>query len=562
VTAWYNEPDPFAAAWLRNLIAAGHIAPGIVDERKIQDVEAWELLEFTQCHFFAGIGVWSHALRRAGWSDDRPIWTGSCPCQPFSAAGKQKGFEDDRHLWPEFRRLIATCRPAIVLGEQVASKDGLGWLDHVAWDLENISVWSALYENLHKVQKRAATGELPQVFGEIVRWATTSVQSMSAGIRENLEITKSGISPTGAIEACGKGQRIPEKIQRSAPRRDIGKSLRVESQTEKSSLRPSGLYPSDRIARAESAMRNDGNISQLGEESSKLEFSFDRSDRTRQGLRHVEYQDCVLCNEYGFGIVGRDSTEEDHDCLAGKEIANDPRRIADAFEMWLASKDGLGWLDLVSNDMEGAGYAFGASDLCAAGFGGAHLRQRLYFVGMGDGFDTRLEGHTGNVDRARGRTDQAGSASEASATIGLADSLPTGRSERGTVAGIGQTAGSGATIGLADTDQQQFDRGENIGQGRWIEPAIGNGGSEGTVRNSREAGSLDDADWLLCRNPAGEPSWRPVESSTFPLAHGIAGRVGRLRAYGNALDAKTATAFAEVVREISDDLRSVKEFDL
>ncbi|NDI17943.1 MAG: DNA cytosine methyltransferase, partial [Verrucomicrobia bacterium] len=82
MTAYYNEIDPYAAQWLRNLIEAGHIAPGIVDERSIEDVTPNELKHFTQCHFFAGIGVWSLALRRAGWADDRPVWTGSCPCQP------------------------------------------------------------------------------------------------------------------------------------------------------------------------------------------------------------------------------------------------------------------------------------------------------------------------------------------------------------------------------------------------------------------------------------------------------------------------------------------------
>ena len=133
---YYNEIDPYAAEWLRNLIKAGHIAPGFVDERSIEDVTPSELMEYTQCHFFAGIGVWSHALRSAGWPDSRPVWTGSCPCQPFSAAGKGDGFADERHLWPAFNHLIAECRPSIILGEQVAAKAVEPWIDLVHADLE------------------------------------------------------------------------------------------------------------------------------------------------------------------------------------------------------------------------------------------------------------------------------------------------------------------------------------------------------------------------------------------------------------------------------------------
>jgi DNA (cytosine-5)-methyltransferase 1 len=136
--AYYNEIDPFAAQWLRNLIAGGHIASGEVDERSIEDVTPDDLRGFTQCHFFAGIGVWSHSLRLAGWPDDKPVWTGSCPCQPFSAAGKGDGFADERHLWPHFFHLISERRPQHVFGEQVASGNANAWFDLVQADLEGM----------------------------------------------------------------------------------------------------------------------------------------------------------------------------------------------------------------------------------------------------------------------------------------------------------------------------------------------------------------------------------------------------------------------------------------
>jgi DNA (cytosine-5)-methyltransferase 1 len=135
MTAYYNEVDPYAAQWLRNLVTAGHIAPGDVDERSIVDVRADDLRGYSQCHFFAGIGGWSLALRLAGWDDARSVWTGSCPCQPFSAAGQGKAADDERHLWPDWFRLIAACRPPVVLGEQVEAAIGWGWLDLVHADM-------------------------------------------------------------------------------------------------------------------------------------------------------------------------------------------------------------------------------------------------------------------------------------------------------------------------------------------------------------------------------------------------------------------------------------------
>jgi len=138
MTSYYNEFDPYAAQWLRNLIDAGLIAPGTVDTRSIVDVQPDDLAGYRQCHFFAGIGGWSLAARLAGWSDDRELWTGSAPCQPFSVAGQGKAQADDRHLWPHLARLVRARRPAVLMGEQVAAAVGKDWLDGVFADLEGI----------------------------------------------------------------------------------------------------------------------------------------------------------------------------------------------------------------------------------------------------------------------------------------------------------------------------------------------------------------------------------------------------------------------------------------
>lgn len=329
MSAYYNEIDPFAADWLRNLIGAGLIADGVVDERSISDVRPEELFEFTQCHFFAGIGVWSHALRGAGWDDDRPVWTGSCPCQPFSGAGKRKGIADKRHLFPDWFHLIRECRPATVFGEQVASKDGLGWID------------------------------------------------------------------------------------------------------------------------------------------------------------------------------------------------------------------------LVQADMEGEGYAFAPFDLCAAGFGAPHIRQRLWFVAHSD--------HAGSQGRVSGwphseRQDQHGYIGCDGTVGGMDNAIGIGRDagRHGNYGGDvriefdATVEDGGSRMADPECDQQRSGRGTgregSAGDECGVEPS-GRGEASGMGSLRGEANGIwGDVDWLFCK----DAKWRPVEPSTFPLANGIAGRVGRCRAYGNAIVSEVA----------------------
>jgi DNA (cytosine-5)-methyltransferase 1 len=136
MAAYYNEFNPEAAAWLRELIKRKLIAVGEVDERSIIDVQADDIRGFVQCHFFAGIGGWSYALRLAGIPDDYPLWTASLPCQPFSVAGKQLGKDDERHLLPHFTELVRQCKPNRIFGEQVEGAIRHGWLDDLQTTME------------------------------------------------------------------------------------------------------------------------------------------------------------------------------------------------------------------------------------------------------------------------------------------------------------------------------------------------------------------------------------------------------------------------------------------
>jgi DNA (cytosine-5)-methyltransferase 1 len=233
VSAYYNEIDPHAAAWLRELIRQGHIAPGDVDERSIEDVLPADLAGYTQCHFFAGIGGWSYALDLAGWPRDRPVWTGSCPCQPFSAAGKGLGFADERHLWPAFFHLIRQCVPSVVLGEQVASRDGLAWWDLVSTDLEGSDYASAAADlcsaSVTDAEIRQRLYWLAHAPGERYDRLHTLLRGLAGGRYSSavLEATRRGeVGGMGDASGAGLAQRIGDgSIQREAMGAFAGKTV-------------------------------------------------------------------------------------------------------------------------------------------------------------------------------------------------------------------------------------------------------------------------------------------------------------------------------------------------
>jgi len=134
----YNDNDSFAVDQLRWLVRSGKIKPGDVTDCSIAGIQESDLRDYSQVHLFAGIGGWPLAFEMAGIADVDSVWSGSCPCQPFSTAGKGKGINDERHLWPEMRRLVELRKPSIVFGEQVAAKAGREWLSVVRTEMEEM----------------------------------------------------------------------------------------------------------------------------------------------------------------------------------------------------------------------------------------------------------------------------------------------------------------------------------------------------------------------------------------------------------------------------------------
>ena len=439
MTAYYNEIDPYAAQWLRNLIAAGHIAPGDVDERSIEDVCPDDLRPYTQCHFFAGIGIWSHSLRRAGWSDDAGIWTASCPCQPFSAAGKRGGTDDERHLWPALFHLVSQLQPAIIIGEQVASKDGLGWFDLVSTDLEGAGyavgasdLCAAGFGGAHIRQRLYFVG-----LGD----ATIAARGGNAGTVFGAEAGKHGPRDAkhgGVIDGYGPSgddKRLADAVQYGA-KPDAGNRDQPQGEI----------------------VGNDGRSPGAG---------------------------------VAFGVV------------------QPTGRMAEP-----ASPD------------DGGGRLYGSRESHGAGIAGAS--NQLVRYGVADPLDDAASArHVGSVEGPEGNTRDETRLRVPSAGRGV------------------------------DRDRLEYPHGGQPDGGEQRLLAVDYGRAEGpAICNPGQARSLDNVDWLLCRNPTGDPSWRPVEPGTFPLAHGVTNRMGKLRAYGNGLDAETATGFCKVIREIFTDTKN------
>jgi len=345
---YYNEYDKHAAAWLRELIAQKLIPAGEVDERSILDVQPDDLRRYTQCHFFAGIGGWAYALQLAGIPATRRLWTGSCPCQPFSTAGQQKGQEDERHLWPAFFNLIRECRPPTIFGEQVASSLVVGPSNppRSMPDLRDRKTLLRILSELERESPRNLQG-MRQSKGKAAQKASTckdqrSVQEMAG--REKRTCT------------CERGEAPSKKTPHSFQHNTGGHSKPHQSWS----------------------VRSDGDTLRPSQTQS-VECSLPGSNRTQSRIHAGEHQSGVVCRECDGQLLGvaenRGSVERDSEW--------EERSLEQIIESDRGELEGPTiqcWLDGISADLEAESYACGAAVLGAHSVGAPHIRQRLYWV--------------------------------------------------------------------------------------------------------------------------------------------------------------------------------------
>jgi DNA (cytosine-5)-methyltransferase 1 len=449
--AYYNEIDPYAAQWLRNLIAAGHIAPGDVDERSIEDVKPDDLRQYKQCHFFAGIGVWSHSLRRAGWSDDRPVWTGSCPCQPFSDAGKGAGFDDERHLWPSFQWLIQELRPEHIFGEQVASKSADVWFDLVQADLEGMGYTFGL------VPYPSAGVGAPHI-RDRAYWVAHADMQHKSSARNQTRLANTGWPLTAGRVADTDGGRWGwwemstqgGEHNREAAERHQGEHG-TECCSETGSIRLADTKPSGfGTSPAERTLQDD-------EWSSNNAGSFCGPDR----LANTDH------NRQQPGTRG----------------------------------SSCGEFPTAGNNDRGRGQTSGVANTSCNGWQG-------WLSGRPDAQRKTEHGSSG--------------CSCADFRMGNTDGKPARGNGRGAHCPENEVYGADACHCNGSAD------------------------AGGIMRPGPVNGFWRDSDWLHCR----DGKWRPVRPQSFPLVNGAPSRVGRLRAYGNAINSDAATAFIESYMEV------------
>jgi len=492
--AYYNEIDPHAAAWLRELIKAGHIADGDVDERSIEDVFPFDLDGYTQHHFFAGIGTWSYALRRAGWPDSRPVWTGSCPCQPFSQAGKGKGLNDERHLWPAFSRLISACRPPVIFGEQVAS---------------SLITGKQAPKEVHRLWERKAR------LGILADWMEEDASIALQGMSQQ----SSQVAPSDAKRLyCNSGIKIDGSGE--ITRIKQGPAFRFDGAMGSGG---SGLW----------SLRGYRNCFRSDIEPG-VEYAISGSDTGRGRIHHDEHASHSFWPQCGLRELGREQSDRDVECDY-EAAKNEVRRATEETDRAINAQNGESWIDTLQTDLEAVGYAVGAVPFPSAGVGAPHIRDRLYWVADANSSGL-VTGSEGRPPARHGQSDESDCCAG-----GVEHALQFRRQRR-------EATAPGNDDDRQASERAQGEHGASVTGAHRI-PEHGAGPTNGFWRA---------ADWLLCRDGKWrpvEPGYEQmVDGSASSLGRVCASDIEKIEGEINAWSIRHQADAGEALRGVWGEL--------
>lgn len=203
-TAWHCEIDPAASKVL------AHRWPGVPNFGDLTEVN-WNALRF-------------HINDIDGVSLKPDILTGGYPCQPFSHAGKRKGTDDERHIWPYIREAIRRIRPRYTFLENVSGHRSLGF-DRVLGDLAEDGMhvrWTSLRASdigaPHQRERLFILVTDPERQRYQQALGSTTREASGAPFATDGHYRASGCVPLdllpGIARACGNGELLPTPTSR------------------------------------------------------------------------------------------------------------------------------------------------------------------------------------------------------------------------------------------------------------------------------------------------------------------------------------------------------------
>jgi len=427
------------------------------------------------------------------------IITGGFPCQPFSVAGKQKGTSDDRHLWPEMFRIIKTFKPRFAIGENVRGivniQDGVVFetvctdLESEGYEVQPFNIPAAGVGAPHRRERIwfIAIREESVVNSDNIRFKQHST-------------TKEETSWRGTSATFESTSNVGNSKYNGSPISEIGrefqKNNKIWGQEEQKSSREferTSRPNSERVGSGGTIGSEQYSERTMGREIQRIQKSTEISQSPRSNVVNT------ISNDEGREISRSDEEkrriQEEH-----RTEHSTTRKSSRTSEVWNGDNRYEGNKNNVADtNNEGLWTCIGGSDN-----------------------DHETESRSGRADRTRSESDveRHNSTSTEIKGMDVADTESIGSDVRGREQHQGERSGQGEIGGASSEDDANSN----------------DKGLEGFREGSSEFGQINSTSESSDRGQTKvAQGWWSVEPNVGRVAHGVSGRVHRLKGLGNSI---------------------------